>query len=177
MNRNTDTVKIIPACKGRQSTGSKQSLEKSQQWLISFEELVPTLHLQCSDLYFLSWDNVFLQWVIMWVCLWPPTHRSSASCEKQCPVGLSCLTADFSVQWAAMIACIFESKIWNTVWVSFPWLIFKIILKKTKAQLPKPSKQLVYVHIKTIIFMMLLGQALSLWALGIRILIYLKLKV
>jgi len=48
---------------------------------------------------------------------------------------------------------------------------------KTKAQSSKPSNQFAYVLITTVTFTMLLGHALSLWALGVRILIYLKLKV
>lgn len=118
-NAETVSNQIIPACKGRQKPNQehrfKTAWRKVNNGLVdcSCEGLVPLLHLQCSDLYFLSWDNVgvFFQWVIMWVSMRPPTHRSSVFCEKQCLVGLtlSCLTADFNVQWAAMIACTWES--------------------------------------------------------------------
>lgn len=121
MNRNADTLKVIKlsqsAKEGRgrtKSTGSKQSLEKSQQWLIRLQlwRVSPPSSSSVQWFIFSILGQCFFQQVIMWVCLWPPTHRSSVFCEKQCPVGLTvnCLTADFSVQWAAMIAGVFESK-------------------------------------------------------------------
>lgn len=48
--------------------------------------------------------------------------------------------------------------------------------EEIKAQAPSPSNKFAYVHFTTITFIMLLGHALFLQALGVRILIYLKLK-
>lgn len=129
MNRNAETKKVIklsqPTQEGRGRTkhaGSKQRHEESQQQLVRLPlwRVGPSLHLQCGDSHFLGTMFIyfilfFSQWIIfgiMWPWLKPPTHSSSAFCEKWCPLGmtLNCLIADVNVQWAAMNACIFESK-------------------------------------------------------------------
>lgn len=64
--RDNESNQIITACKGRPEAEPSAQVQNRAWGKVSsdsrdcgFEGLVPSVHLQCSDLYFLSWDIVF----------------------------------------------------------------------------------------------------------------------